>query len=83
MARTKRRPYTGSKAVDKSCRGGGDCPHCAANRRTKILKAAQAAGQQLDELGSPNGLDPNDPGAKDGDRWFVEPVGQPLSYGID
>lgn len=35
MSRTKRKAYTGSKAVDKSCRGHGDCPYCKGNREHK------------------------------------------------
>ena len=39
MSRTKRKPYTGSKAVDKSCRGKrGSCPTCSENRQYKNTK---------------------------------------------
>jgi hypothetical protein len=35
-----REPYYGSKAVDKSCRCGGDCPYCRKNppRRDRRLE---------------------------------------------
>lgn len=32
----KRKPYHGSKAVDRSCRNHGDCPWCERNRRYKF-----------------------------------------------
>ncbi|UOF82096.1 hypothetical protein [Caudoviricetes sp.] len=35
MSRTKRKPYTKSKAVDKSCRSHGGCPHCKSNRMAR------------------------------------------------
>ena len=39
MSRTRRKPYTGSKAVDKSCRGKhGSCPTCSENRQHKNIK---------------------------------------------
>jgi hypothetical protein len=39
MSRTRRKPYTGSKAVDKSCRGKrGSCPTCSENRQHKNTK---------------------------------------------
>lgn len=34
----QRKPYYGSKACDRSCRPGGDCPYCAKNRLYKKLK---------------------------------------------
>ena len=34
----KRKPYTGSKAVDKECRNHGDCPYCKSNRIHKHKK---------------------------------------------
>jgi len=36
MARTKRKPYTGSKAVDASCRSHGSCPWCKEGRKAKV-----------------------------------------------
>lgn len=39
MSRTKRKAYTGSKAIDKSCRGKrGSCPTCSENRQYKNTK---------------------------------------------
>ena len=39
MSRTRRKPYTGAKAVDKSCRGKrGSCPTCSENRQYKNTK---------------------------------------------
>jgi len=39
MSRTIRRKYTGSKAIDKSCRGKrGSCPTCSENRQHKNTK---------------------------------------------
>jgi hypothetical protein len=35
MSRTKRKPYTGSKAFDKSCRSHGSCPACRGARKYK------------------------------------------------
>jgi hypothetical protein len=34
--------YTGSKAVDKSCRSHGSCPACRASRERKIKRAIPA-----------------------------------------
>jgi len=38
-----RKPYQGSAKFDRSCRTGGDCPHCIGNRthanRKRIAKA--------------------------------------------
>lgn len=40
MSRTKRKSYTGSKAIDKQCRGGGVCPACASAMKYKLLRTA-------------------------------------------
>ena len=34
-----RKEYHGSKAIFKSCRNHGSCPHCESNRKHKINKA--------------------------------------------
>lgn len=34
----KRKPYTGSKAIDKSCRNHGGCQWCEENRKHKYKK---------------------------------------------
>lgn len=35
-----RKPYRGSRAVDKSCRSHGGCPWCEGNRKHKHKKKA-------------------------------------------
>ena len=37
-----RKPYTGSKAIDKSCRNHGSCGWCKENRLYSSLKAEEA-----------------------------------------
>lgn len=34
----KRKPYRGSKAIDRSCRNHGGCPWCEENRKHKFRK---------------------------------------------
>jgi hypothetical protein len=36
VSRTTKRSYTGSKAVDGSCRGHGSCPWCKRAREYKV-----------------------------------------------
>lgn len=31
-----RKPYTGSKSIDKTCRNHGGCPWCEENRKHKM-----------------------------------------------
>tara|TARA_R110000744_G_scaffold11073_4_gene33948 strand:- start:1149 stop:1313 length:165 start_codon:yes stop_codon:yes gene_type:complete len=38
MGKTNRRPYTGSKAFDKTCRCHGGCPTCESSRQHKNNK---------------------------------------------
>jgi glutaredoxin len=38
MSRTKKRNYTGSKAVDSTCRSHGSCPWCKRAREYKVKK---------------------------------------------
>lgn len=33
-----RKPYSGAKAISKSCRNHGSCPWCQMNRKYKFLK---------------------------------------------
>lgn len=33
-----RKPYHGAKAVDKSCRNHGNCPHCQGKVKYKMEK---------------------------------------------
>ena len=42
MARTNRKPYTGSKAVDPSCRSHGSCPWCKGGRKAKAERQKPA-----------------------------------------
>jgi len=49
MSRTYRNKYTKSKAIDKSCRGKGNCPVCSSNRRYSIQKSKQSTDSQLEE----------------------------------
>jgi len=37
-----RKQYRGAKAVDKSCRNHGGCPHCEARRKHKYLRQMPA-----------------------------------------
>lgn len=39
----RRKRYHGSKNFDRSCRPGGDCPHCKNNRRYSNEKRKQQA----------------------------------------
>ena len=38
-----RKPYRGAKAIDRSCRNHGSCPHCRRNRLYQITKAKEKA----------------------------------------
>lgn len=38
-----RKPYTGSRAVDRSCRCHGGCPYCEGNRRYREKRLLEAA----------------------------------------
>ena len=40
MSRTYKKKYTGSKAVDATCRSNGGCPYCYASRLHSTLKRA-------------------------------------------
>ena len=46
MSRTVKKPYTGSKRFDKTCRSHGGCPHCESNRLRykRIAKDLDNAG---------------------------------------
>jgi hypothetical protein len=43
-----RKQYRGAKAVDKTCRNHGGCPHCSAGRKHRELGQAPADG--VDEI---------------------------------
>lgn len=44
-----RKPYTGSKAIDKSCRNHGGCEWCAENRKHKNDKREEAMKDRIVE----------------------------------
>lgn len=46
-----RKPYFGSKAIDKTCRNHGGCPWCEENRKYKNIKRLQKALDKLKEMG--------------------------------
>ena len=45
----KRKPYTGAKAIDCSCRNHGTCEWCKSNRLYQQLKAEESSRQALEE----------------------------------
>lgn len=49
MSRTIRKPYTKSKAFDKSCRCHGGCEYCLSNRQHKHRKQKEKARDLLEE----------------------------------
>lgn len=48
----KRKPYHGSKAFDRSCRTGGNCPWCEGNRRVQELKLKEKIRTDAKEDGN-------------------------------
>ena len=44
-----RKPYTGAKVVDCSCRNHGSCDWCKQNRLYQRLKVDEATRQALEE----------------------------------
>jgi len=42
MSRTHRKDYTGSRAIERSCRSHGSCPWCACKRRAKFMRRVPA-----------------------------------------
>ena len=48
-SKEKRKPYSGSKAIDKSCRNHGGCGWCLENRQYSTLKREEAARQREEE----------------------------------
>ena len=44
-----RKPYTGAKAIDCSCRNHGDCEVCKGNRLYQYNRLKEAADQQEEE----------------------------------
>lgn len=49
----KRKPYTGAKAVDCTCRNNGSCDYCKSNRLYSTNKRLLAAESQLEDLDFP------------------------------
>lgn len=49
MSRTKRKPYTKTKAFDPACHGRDGCPACVGNRAHANKQRADAADAQLNE----------------------------------
>ena len=53
MSRTRKHPYTGSRAFDPSCRHGGSCPYCsqgrtfASKRRAPIVDDAELSPMEV------------------------------------
>ncbi len=45
-----RKPYTGTKAIDYSCRNYGFCEWCKGNRLYQRNKADEASRQALEEM---------------------------------
>lgn len=43
FGKEKRKKYRGSKAIDKTCRNNGSCPHCERGRQHKNRKQALLA----------------------------------------
>lgn len=44
-----RQPYRGAKAVDKTCRNHGSCPHCAEGRKHKARRQMPAEDREAIE----------------------------------
>ena len=45
-----RKEYTGSKAIDRTCRNHGGCPWCEENRKHKYIKKEQGIRIRLSEF---------------------------------
>ena len=45
-----RKPYTGSKAIDGSCRNNHGCPWCEENRKHKFRDKHPAEREDFDEV---------------------------------
>lgn len=45
-----RKPYTGCKAIDATCRNHGGCSWCEANRCRKFIVREQASAARLKEF---------------------------------
>ena len=49
IGKEHRKPFRGSKAIDKTCRNHGSCPACLANRLHSDTKRKQTADDKLKE----------------------------------
>lgn len=47
MSRTNKKPYTGSKRFDTTCRNHGSCSWCYSNRMHKVLKKIRPIKEEL------------------------------------
>lgn len=45
----KRKPYTGSKAIDRTCRNHGGCGWCEENRKYKYIKREEACDSRKED----------------------------------
>lgn len=52
-----RKPYTGSKAIDGTCRNHGGCPWCEENRKHKFRDKHPKEKQRRQELKEANNED--------------------------
>jgi len=46
----KRKPYTGSKAIDRTCRNHGGCDWCKGNRMYKYNRKIEGMRQEENEF---------------------------------
>ena len=46
----KRKPYTGAKAVDRTCRNHGSCDWCKANRLYSSRKREMASEDKIKDV---------------------------------
>lgn len=44
-----RRPYTGAKAIDRTCQNHGSCGWCRDNRTYQSRRKMEKAGQDMEE----------------------------------
>lgn len=44
--KVKRKPYRGSKAIDRTCRNHGSCEWCRQNRQIATIKRQQSMEEQ-------------------------------------
>lgn len=49
MSRTKRKPYTKSKDIDRTCSCHGSCPWCQGNRLAKLNAKIKVLKAEVEE----------------------------------